>query len=157
MADADLDLLQGTLDVMILKSLSWGPMHGFGIAKWIRQTTDGVLQIEDSALYPALHRLAHRGLVDADWALTENNRRAKYYTLTTKGRQQLRSRVQAWEKYSAAVAQVVRAIDVAEFRERATNPAPPRRDARPPGGAARAVHRSLAGCSRRRAAWRACV
>ena len=109
MADADLDLLQGTLDVMILKSLSWGPMHGFGIAKWIRQTTDGVLQIEDSALYPALHRLAHRGLVDADCALTENNRRAKYYTLTTKGRQQLRSRVQAWEKYSAAVAQVVRA------------------------------------------------
>jgi transcriptional regulator len=109
MADADLDLLQGTLDVMILKSLSWGPMHGFGIAKWIRQTTDGVLQIEDSALYPALHRLAHRGLVDADWALTENNRRAKYYTLTTKGRQQMRSRVQAWEKYSAAVAQVVRA------------------------------------------------
>jgi len=109
MADAELDLLQGTLDVMILKSLSWGPMHGFGIAKWIRQTTDGVLQIEDSALYPALHRLAHRALVDADWALTENNRRAKYYTLTTKGRQQLRSRVQAWEKYSAAVAQVVRA------------------------------------------------
>ena len=109
MADADLDLLQGTLDVMILKSLSWGPMHGFGIAKWIRQTTDGVLQIEDSALYPALHRLAHRALVAADWALTENNRRAKYYTLTTKGRQQLRSRVQAWEKYSAAVAQVVRA------------------------------------------------
>jgi transcriptional regulator len=109
MADAELDLLQGTLDVMILKSLSWGPMHGFWIAKWIRQTTDGVLQIEDSALYPALHRLAHRSLVDADWALTENNRRAKYYTLTTKGRQQLRSRVQAWEKYSAAVAQVVRA------------------------------------------------
>ena len=64
MADADLDLLQGTLDVMILKSLSWGPMHGFGIAKWIRQTTDGVLQIEDSALYPALDRLAHPGLVD---------------------------------------------------------------------------------------------
>jgi transcriptional regulator len=109
MAESDLDLLQGTLAVMLLKSLSWGPMHGFGIAKWIRQTTDGVLQIEDSALYPALHRLAHRGLVDADWALTENNRRAKYYTLTTKGRQQLRSRVQAWEKYSAAVAQIVRA------------------------------------------------
>jgi transcriptional regulator len=109
MAESDLDLLQGTLDVMILKSLSWGPMHGFGIAKWIRQTTDGVLQIDDSALYPALHRLAHRGLVDADWALTENNRRGKYYTLTTKGRQQLRSRVQAWEKYSAAVAQIVRA------------------------------------------------
>jgi transcriptional regulator len=109
MAESDLDLLQGTLDVMILKSLSWGPMHGFGIAKWIRQTTDGVLQIDDSALYPALHRLAHRGLVDADWALTENNRRAMYYTLTTKGRQQLRSRVQAWEKYSAAVAQIVRA------------------------------------------------
>src|SRR5437667_12756846 len=88
-AAADLDLLQGTLDVMILKALSWGAMHGFGVAKWIRQTTDDVLQIEDSALYPALHRMEHRGLISADWGITENNRGAKYYTLTSKGRQHL--------------------------------------------------------------------
>jgi PadR family transcriptional regulator len=109
MADAELDLLQGTLDVMILKSLSWGPMHGFGIAKWIRQTTDGVLQIEDSALYPALHRLAHRALVDADWALTENNRRAKYYTLTKKGRLQLETERREWERRTAAIARLLEA------------------------------------------------
>ena len=105
----DLDLLQGTLDVMILKALSWGPMHGFGVAKWIRQTTEDVLQIEDSALYPALHRMEHRALIEADWGLTENKRRAKYYTLTTKGRQQLRARVSSWDLYSRAVSQVIHA------------------------------------------------
>jgi len=110
MADADLDLLQGTLDVMILKALSWGAMHGFGIAKWIKQTTDGVLQIEDSALYPALHRLAHRGLVDADWALTENNRRAKYYTLTRAGRKALDQEAAQWERLAAAITLIVRTV-----------------------------------------------
>src|SRR3569833_2679221 len=99
-ANSDLELLQGTLDVMILKALSWGAMHGFGVAKWIRHTTDDVLQIEDSALYPALHRMEHRGLISADWGLTENKRRAKYYTLTVKGRQQLRARVSTWDRYS---------------------------------------------------------
>jgi transcriptional regulator len=105
----DLDLLQGTLEVMILKALSWGPMHGFAVAKWIRQTTDDVLQIEDSALYPALHRMAHRGLVDAEWGLTENRRRAKYYKLTAKGRQQLRASVSSWDRYALAVSKVVHA------------------------------------------------
>ena len=105
----DLDLLQGTLEVMILKALSWGPMHGFGVARWIRQTTDDELQIEDSALYPALHRMEHRGLIDADWGLTENKRRAKYYTLTTKGKQQLRARVTSWDRYSRAVSRVIHA------------------------------------------------
>ena len=106
---ADLDLLQGTLDVMILKALSWGAMHGFGVARWIRQTTDDELQIEDSALYPALHRMEHRGLIAADWGLTENKRRAKYYTLTTKGKQQLRARVSSWDRYSRAVSRVIHA------------------------------------------------
>jgi transcriptional regulator len=106
---SDLDLLQGTLDVMILKALSWGPMHGFGVARWIRTTTDEVLQIEDSALYPALHRMEHRGLIDADWALTENKRRAKYYSLTTKGRKQLKARVSIWDQYSTAVSKVIHA------------------------------------------------
>jgi len=106
---AELDLLKGTVEVMILKALSWGPMHGFGVARWIRRTTEDVLQVEDSALYPALHRMEHRGLIAADWRLTENNRRAKYYILTTKGRQQLRARVSTWDRYARAVSQVVHA------------------------------------------------
>jgi PadR family transcriptional regulator, regulatory protein PadR len=105
----DLGLLQGTLDVMILKALSWGPMHGFAVAKWVRSTTDDVLQIDDGALYPALHRMEHRGLIDADWDLTENKRRAKYYRLTPKGRQELRSRVTSWDRYSSAVSKVIHA------------------------------------------------
>jgi len=108
-ASADLGLLQGTLDVMILKALSWGPMHGFGVAKWIHLTTDDVLQIDDGALYPALHRMEHRGLIDADWDLTENKRRAKYYRLTSKGREQLRARTSSWDRYSAAVSKVIHA------------------------------------------------
>ena len=108
-ASPDLGLLQGTLDVMILKALSWGPMHGFAVAKWIRSTTDDVLQIDDGALYPALHRMEHRGLIDADWDLTENKRRAKYYSLTAKGRQQLRARTSSWDRYSSAVSKVIHA------------------------------------------------
>ena len=105
----ELDLLKGTLDVMILKALSWGPMHGFGVAKWIRLTTDELLTIEDSALYPALHRMEHRGLIASDWKVTENKRRAKYYTLTANGRQQLRARVSSWDRYARAVTKVVHA------------------------------------------------
>jgi PadR family transcriptional regulator len=108
-ASTDLDLIQGTLDVMILKSLSWGPMHGFAIAKWIRLTTEDVLQIDDGALYPALHRMEFRGFIDADWDLTENKRRAKYYRLTTKGKQQLRTRASSWDRYSSAVSKVIHA------------------------------------------------
>jgi PadR family transcriptional regulator, regulatory protein PadR len=108
-ASPDLGLLQGTLDVMILKALSWGPLHGFGVAKWIRSTTDDVLQIDDGALYPALHRMEHRGLIDADWDLTENKRRAKYYSLTPKGRQQLRARTSSWDQYASAVSKVIHA------------------------------------------------
>jgi transcriptional regulator len=108
-AAPDLDLIQGTLDVMILKALSWGPMHGFAVAKWIRLTTEGVLQIEDGALYPSLHRMEYRGFIDADWDLTENKRRAKYYTLTAKGRQQLRARASSWDRYSSAVSKVLSA------------------------------------------------
>ena len=106
---ADLDLLQGTLDVMVLKALSWGPMHGFGVAKWIRATTADVLQIEDSALYPALHRMEHRGWIGAEWGITENKRRAKYYKLTAKGRIELRARASMWDRYSDAVSRVIHA------------------------------------------------
>jgi len=108
-ASPDLGLLQGTLDVMILKALSWGPMHGFAVAKWVRSTTDDVLQIDDGALYPALHRMEHRELIDADWDLTENKRRAKYYRLTAKGRQELRVRTSSWDRYASAVSKVIHA------------------------------------------------
>jgi DNA-binding PadR family transcriptional regulator len=79
------------------------------VAKWIRSTTDDVLQIDDGALYPALHRMEHRALIDADWDLTENKRRAKYYRLTTKGRQELRARTSSWDRYASAVSKVIHA------------------------------------------------
>jgi len=106
---ADLDLLQGTLDVLILKALTWGPRHGFGVAKWIRLTTDGDLTIEDSALYPALHRMEHKEWIASEWGVTENSRRAKYYRLTTQGRAQLRARTATWDRYALAVGKVLHA------------------------------------------------
>ena len=80
-----IDLLQGTLDLIVLRTLSWGPMHGFGIARWIQQTTEAALQVEEGSLYPALYRMENRGWIKAQWALTENGRRAKYYRLTAGG------------------------------------------------------------------------
>ena len=107
MADTTLDLLQGTLDVLVLKTLSWGPRHGYAIARWIRQTTDDVLRIEEGALYPALHRMERKGWIEAEWGLSENNRRAKFYQLTSRGRQQLRAESATWTQYAAAVAKVL--------------------------------------------------
>ena len=109
MADSELDLLRGTLDVLILKTLTWQPMHGFGIARWIRDLTQGTLQIDDGALYPALHRLEHRGWVSSDWGISDNNRRAKFYTLTSAGRAQLRAQTASWDRYADAVTTVLRA------------------------------------------------
>lgn len=96
MAAADLDLLQGTLDLLILKTLTWGPRHGYAVASWIRETTDQRLQIEEGALYTALHRMEKRGLLESEWGLSENNRKAKYYQLTPAGRKQLRARAALW-------------------------------------------------------------
>ncbi len=107
MARAPLDLLQGTVDVLILKTLSWQPMHGYAVSRWIRQRTDGVLGIEDAALYQALHRLERKGWIESEWGLSENNRRAKYYTLTTEGRRQLRAEDSVWRQYAAAVFKVL--------------------------------------------------
>ena len=109
MAD-NLDILQGTLDILVLKTLSWGPRHGYAIARWIRDTTDDALRVEEGALYPALHRLERRGLVEAEWGLSENNRRAKFYQLTTAGRRQLRADAVSWERYSAAIGKVLSAV-----------------------------------------------
>ena len=106
MADS-LELVQGTLDVLVLKTLSWGPRHGYAIARWLREITDDALSVEEGALYPALHRLERRGLIEAEWGLSENNRRAKYYQLTGAGRRQLRTEAATWARYSAAVTKVL--------------------------------------------------
>ncbi|HJR50883.1 MAG TPA: PadR family transcriptional regulator [Gemmatimonadales bacterium] len=97
------DLYIGTLDVLILKALSWGPMHGYGIGRWIRQTTEDVLTVQEGALYPALHRLQRRGWLDEEWGVTETGREAKYYRLTPAGRRQLRNEVERWRAYARAV------------------------------------------------------
>ena len=103
------DLLQGTLDFLILKTVTWGPMHGFEISRWIKKTTDSALAIEEGALYPALHRMERRRWLEAEWALTENNRRAKYYQLTKLGRDQLKAEESEWRRYVAVVGKIVAA------------------------------------------------
>ena len=106
MAEA-MDLLQGTVDVLVLRTLTWGPMHGYAVSRWIHQRTDGVLELEDAPLYKALHRLERAGFVAAEWGLSENNRRARYYTLTPAGRRQLRAEESAWRRYAEAVFKVL--------------------------------------------------
>lgn len=109
MTDHSLDLLQGTLDLIVLKSLSWGPMHGFGLARWIQSTTDDLLQVEEGSLYPALYRMENRGWIKAQWALTENGRRAKYYKLTAAGRKQLAAEAKSWEQITGAIGKIMTA------------------------------------------------
>jgi transcriptional regulator len=104
-----LDLLQGTLDLLILKALAWGPRHGYAVASWIRATTRDDLNIEDGALYTALHRMEQRGWLDSDWGITENNRRAKYYALTDAGRAELTAARARWSTYARAVFRVLEA------------------------------------------------
>ena len=108
MASGPMDLLQGTLDVLVLRTLAWGTMHGYAVSRWIRQRTDDVLQVEDAALYQALHRLERRGLVKSEWGVSENNRRAKYYELTAAGRRELVAEADRWDRYTAAVSRVLR-------------------------------------------------
>jgi len=103
------DLLQGTLDLLVLKTLSWGPAHGYAIARWIQQLTGQVLDVGEGSLYPALHRLEERGWVKSEWQLSPNNRRAKFYQLTTRGRQQLRTETASWTEFVDAVAKVLHA------------------------------------------------
>jgi PadR family transcriptional regulator len=110
MPTLDLDLLQGTLDLLVLRALTSAPRHGYAVAAWIRQTTHDRLQIEEGALYTALHRMEKRGWLEAEWGVSENNRRAKYYGLTAKGRAQLRQKTARWSQYAAAVFQVLEAV-----------------------------------------------
>ena len=104
-----IDLLQGTLDVLILKALSWGPQHGHAVARLIRDSTDGAFEILDGSLYAALHRMEERGWVDAEWSLSDKGKRAKFYKLTSAGRAQLRSESATWRLYAAAVSKLLNA------------------------------------------------
>ncbi|MEX2153943.1 MAG: PadR family transcriptional regulator [Gemmatimonadaceae bacterium] len=104
---SDLELVQGTLDLLILKTLAWSPTHGYGVAQWIRERTRDDLQIEDGALYTALHRLERRALIEAEWGVSDNNRKAKYYRLTADGRKQLRAQTERWARYTRAVSAVL--------------------------------------------------
>jgi PadR family transcriptional regulator, regulatory protein PadR len=108
---ANLDLLQGTLDLLVLKTLSWGPAHGYSVARWIQQLTDDVLTVGEGSLYPALHRLEERGWVESEWRRSENNRKAKFYKLTPKGRAQLRTESATWDRFALAVSKVMRASE----------------------------------------------
>jgi PadR family transcriptional regulator PadR len=105
--DPSLTVIQGTLDVLILKALAGAPQHGYGISGWIRDRTDGELGIEDGALYQSLHRLEHKNWVEAEWGLSENNRRARYYRLTARGRRELRTAEDVWRRYARAVFRVL--------------------------------------------------
>jgi transcriptional regulator len=110
MTGPPIDLLQGTVDVLILRTLAWEPMHGYGVSRCIRQRTEGVLTIESAALYQALHRLERKKWIRAEWGLSENNRRAKYYALTTEGRKRLRSEAATWRTYGEAVFKVLEPV-----------------------------------------------
>ena len=107
MADPTTEFLRGTLDLMILKTLSWAPSHGYGIARWIESCTDDVLEVEEGSLYPALHKLEDRGLITAEWGTTELNRKAKFYRLTTAGKKQLRAQADYWARFTSAVHSVL--------------------------------------------------
>jgi len=106
-ADDRLDLLQGTLDLLVLKALSWGPMHGYGISQMIHQRTEGDIVVVDAALYKALHRLERAGCVEASWGVSENNRRARFYKLTPTGRRKLHEQESVWRRYAEAVFKVL--------------------------------------------------
>lgn len=107
MARTPSELLQGTVDILILRTLAWEPMHGYAISRWLNSRSDGVLSVDGAALYQALHRLEHRKLVAASWGLSENNRKAKFYTLTTLGRTQLSTESAVWKNYAEAVFKVL--------------------------------------------------
>ena len=101
------ELLHGTLDALVLKTLSWGPRHGFAVIRWLEEATDEELQIEEGSLYPALYRLERRGWIAAEWGVSELGRRAKFYHLTPLGRRQLKTETAQWTRFSAAVSKVL--------------------------------------------------
>jgi PadR family transcriptional regulator, regulatory protein PadR len=106
MADAT-ELLHGTLDALVLKTLSWGPRHGYAIARWIEEITEDGLRIEEGSLYPALYRMERRGWIEAEWGLSENNRKVKFYQLTSAGRERLKVETAQWARFTTAVSKVL--------------------------------------------------
>lgn len=109
MVAKDSGLLQGTLELLVLKTLSWGPMHGYGVARWIEGATDDVLRVEEGSLYPALYRMTRKGWITSEWGTSENNRKAKFYSLTSEGRRQLTEQATGWQRFAAAVTQAIAA------------------------------------------------
>jgi transcriptional regulator len=109
MDDLDVSLMRGTLDLLILKALSWGPRHGYAVVEWIEQATDAALLVGEGTLYPALHRLERQGLVDAEWGLSENNRSAKFYRLSAAGRRRLQTGASSWHHFVEAAGRALRA------------------------------------------------
>jgi PadR family transcriptional regulator PadR len=109
MPASSVDVLQGTLDVLVLKALSWGSRHGHGVARVIRDSTSGTLDVTDGSLYVALHRLEERGLVESEWGLSDRGKRARFYTLTAAGRQELKSEIAAWQRYVQSVTRLLMA------------------------------------------------
>jgi transcriptional regulator len=109
MSDAESDLLRSSLDLLILKSLTWGPMHGYAIAEWIEEASKTVLLLEEGTLYPALHRLERHGWITAEWGVSDSNRRAKFYRLTAAGRARYRAESRVWHRHADAIAATLRA------------------------------------------------
>ena len=109
MAEDSLHLLRGTVDLLILKGLSWGPRHGYAVSEWLGDVTEGTLLLDEGTLYPALHRLENKGVIESEWGLSANNRRAKYYRLTEVGRRKLTGEARAWTRYSEAIAKALSA------------------------------------------------
>ena len=107
MGPSTIELRKGGLDVLLLKTISWGPAHGYAISRWIRETTRGTLQIEEGALYPALHRMEQKQWIESEWGHSENNRRAKFYRITPEGQAQLRSEASSWTRFAEAMARVL--------------------------------------------------
>ncbi|MES2522610.1 MAG: PadR family transcriptional regulator [Gemmatimonadota bacterium] len=103
----DAGLVSGTLDLLVLRSLAWGPQHGFGVARWIQSSSADAILVEDRSLYLALHRLEERHFVESEWGLSENKRRARFYQLTMSGRQELQARSTRWARYAEAVARIL--------------------------------------------------
>ena len=109
MADAEIDLLRSSLDLLILRALTWGPRHGYAVAEWIEDATSDAFSVEEGTLYPALHRLERKGWVESEWGISEQNRRAKFYRLTTAGRAQFRAEAPTWHRCADAIAAALRA------------------------------------------------
>ena len=108
MRDSELNVLRGSLELLILKALTWGPKHGYAITEWIEHATESTLLVEEGTLYPALHRMERKGWMRTEWGVSENNRRAKYYRLTPLGRAQLRSEAPVWHLYAEAIGKALR-------------------------------------------------